>query len=79
MYMYVGEFGKRKWICIFWNICLLWCIVCFYDQLENEKKMVVILFYVFVRMFFQGVCNIWLIFKFVESCEMFLKKEGNSV
>lgn len=38
MYMYVGEFGKRKWICIFWNICLLWCIVCFYDQLENEKK-----------------------------------------
>lgn len=28
MYMHAGESGKR----------LSWCIVCFYDQLENEKK-----------------------------------------
>lgn len=38
MYMRAGESGKRKRIRILWNIRLSWCIVCFYDQLENEKK-----------------------------------------
>lgn len=80
MYMHAGESGKRKRIRILWNIRLSWCIVCFYDQLENEKKkMVVILSHVSVRMLSQGVCNIRLIFKSAESCETSLKKEGNSV
>lgn len=38
MYMHAGESGKRKRIRILWNIRLSWCIVCFYDQLENEKN-----------------------------------------
>lgn len=38
MYMHAGESGKRKRIRILWNIRLSWCIVCFYDQLENENK-----------------------------------------
>lgn len=79
MYMHAGESGKRKRIRILWNIRLSWCIVCFYDQLENEKKMVVILSHVSVRMLSQGVCNIRLIFKSAESCATSLKKEGNSV
>lgn len=75
MYMHAGESGKRKRIRILWNIRLSWCIVCFYDQLENEKKNGGYP----ISCLSQGVCKIRLIFKSAESCETSLKKEGNSV